>query len=104
MVLEMVPNEVAKIIMESTRVPVIGIGSGSNCDGQILVWHDLLGFDEKKRIFLKRYANLRNNITKALNQYKKEVIENNFPTENNSFNMNEVEYKKLIKKINNESS
>tara|TARA_B100001750_G_C15510390_1_gene603227 strand:+ start:664 stop:1509 length:846 start_codon:yes stop_codon:yes gene_type:complete len=98
-VLEMVPNEVSKIIMDNTKVPIIGIGSGPNCDGQILVWHDLLGFDEKKRIFLKRYANLRSNITKALNQYKKEVIENEFPKDNNSFYMNKNEYEKLLKKI-----
>ena len=94
-----IPNEVSKIIMDNTKVPIIGIGSGPNCDGQILVWHDLLGFDEKKRIFLKRYANLRNNITKALKQYKKEVIENDFPKDNNSFYMNKNEYEKLLKKI-----
>ena len=73
-VLEMVSNEVAQIISETVSVPTIGIGSGSGCDGQVLVVQDLLGMYEKiKPKFVKQYMNLSQDIVKAIESYKKEV-------------------------------
>ncbi|MGI0076165.1 MAG: 3-methyl-2-oxobutanoate hydroxymethyltransferase, partial [Nitrosopumilaceae archaeon] len=72
--LEMVTSEVAKIISESVSVPTIGIGSGKNCDGQVLVIHDMIGmYDKLKPKFVKRYLSLSKEITKAVELYRKDV-------------------------------
>ena len=98
--LEMVTKEVAQIISESISIPTIGIGSGVNCDGQVLVVQDLLGMYEKiKPKFAKRYLELSDEIVKAVGSYKKEVESSQFPTEENSFSMDEVELKKLREEI-----
>ncbi len=98
--LEMVSHEVAQIISETVSVPVIGIGSGVNCDGQVLVVQDLLGMYEKiKPKFAKRYMNLSEDIVKALEDYRKDVKSGEFPTKENSFSMNEEELKKLREQI-----
>ena len=100
--LEMVTKEVAQIISESISIPTIGIGSGVNCDGQVLVVQDLLGMYEKiKPKFAKRYLELSDEIVKAVGSYKKEVESSQFPTEENSFSMDEVELKKLREEIGN---
>ncbi|MFB5635682.1 MAG: 3-methyl-2-oxobutanoate hydroxymethyltransferase, partial [Nitrosopumilus sp.] len=94
--LEMVSHEVAQIISETVNIPVIGIGSGVNCDGQVLVVQDLLGmYDKIKPKFAKRYMNLSEDIVKSLEDYKKDVESGAFPTKENSFSMNEEELKKL---------
>src|SRR5579872_847617 len=70
-VFEMVTRKVSKIITESVRIPTIGIGSGPDCDGQVLVVHDVLGLYEKiKPKFAKRYLELSSEIVKALTSYK----------------------------------
>ena len=98
--LEMVSHEVAQIISETVSVPVIGIGSGVNCDGQVLVVQDLLGmYDKIKPKFAKRYMNLSEDIVKALGDYRKDVESGEFPTKENSFSMNEEELKKLREQI-----
>ena len=98
--LEMVSHEVAQIISETVNVPVIGIGSGVNCDGQVLVVQDLLGmYDKIKPKFAKRYMNLSEDIVKSLEDYKKDVQSGEFPTKENSFSMNEEELKKLREQI-----
>ncbi len=98
--LEMVSHEVAQIISETVSVPVIGIGSGVNCDGQVLVVQDLLGMYEKiKPKFAKRYMNLSEDIVKALEDYRKDVKSGEFPTKENSFSMNEEELEKLREQI-----
>ena len=98
--LEMVSHEVAQIISETVSVPVIGIGSGVNCDGQVLVVQDLLGMYEKiKPKFAKRYMNLSEDIVKALEDYRKDVKSGEFPTKENSFSMSEEELKKLREQI-----
>lgn len=95
-VLEMVSHEVGQIISESINIPTIGIGSGVNCDGQVLVVQDLLGMYEKiKPKFAKRYMNLSEDIVKSLEEYKTDVESGSFPTKENSFSMNEEELKKL---------
>ena len=100
--LEMVTKEVAQIISESINIPTIGIGSGVNCDGQVLVVQDLLGMYEKiKPKFAKRYLELSNEIVKAVGSYKKEVETSQFPKEENSFSIDEDELKKLREEIGN---
>jgi len=98
--LEMVSHEVAQIISETVGVPTIGIGSGVNCDGQVLVVQDLLGmYDKIKPKFAKRYMNLSEDIVKSLGDYKKDVESGEFPTKENWFSMNEEELKKLREQI-----
>ena len=98
--LEMVSHEVAQIISETVSVPIIGIGSGVNCDGQVLVVQDLLGmYDKIKPKFAKRYMNLSEDIVKSLGDYKKDVESGEFPTKENWFSMNEEELKKLREQI-----
>jgi 3-methyl-2-oxobutanoate hydroxymethyltransferase len=94
--LEMVSHEVAKIISESINIPTIGIGSGKNCDGQVLVIHDMLGmYDKLKPKFVKRYLSLSKDITKAVESYKKDVESGRFPTKENWFSMDASELEKL---------
>jgi len=95
-VLECVPDKIAKMITEKLKVPTIGIGAGIFCDGQVLVTHDLLGlFERFKPKFVKRYINLSELILKAIQEYKAEVIEEKFPTQEHSFTIKEEELKKL---------
>jgi 3-methyl-2-oxobutanoate hydroxymethyltransferase len=85
-VLEAVPTQLAKEITESLSIPTIGIGAGPYCDGQVLVYHDVLGiFQEFKPKFVKRYANLRDQIVDAVKQYVSEVKEGIFPDEEHSY-------------------
>jgi ketopantoate hydroxymethyltransferase len=86
-VVECVPAAVAKIVTESVKIPVIGIGAGPYTTGQVLVYHDLLGVmhhpHHEKHVpaFCKRYARLGEDIHKALTQYKEEVHNGDFPTD-----------------------
>lgn len=99
-VLEMVTKEVTQIISEVTSIPTIGIGSGMNCDGQVLVIQDLLGMYEKiKPKFAKRYLNLAEEIVGAISSYKTEITNNEFPKDENSFSMNESELERLREEI-----
>ena len=99
-VLEMVTSQVAKIITEKVTVPTIGIGSGKDCDGQVLVVHDMLGLFEKiKPKFAKRYLSLSEEIRNAVKSYVTDVKKGNFPTNKNEFQMDESEYNKLKEEI-----
>ena len=92
--------EDAKIITEKISVPTIGIGSGKNCDGQVLVVHDMLGLFEKiKPKFAKRYLSLSEEIRNAVKSYVEEVKDEKFPAIENEFQMDELEYNKLRKEI-----
>ncbi len=85
-VLECIPAEVAKEISEMLTIPTIGIGSGINCDGQVLVLHDLLGlYPGRKFKFVKQYANLYEITKKAVEEFCQEVRDKKFPTEEHSF-------------------
>jgi 3-methyl-2-oxobutanoate hydroxymethyltransferase len=85
-VLELVVEEVAMQITEKISVPTIGIGAGRYCDGQVLVWHDLLGINtEFTPKFVKKYANLREVIVKSLEEYISDINEGKFPTDENVF-------------------
>lgn len=86
LVLEMVPEELAKEITESISIPTIGIGGGRYCDGQVLVINDLLGMNETfTPKFLKKYADLSSIVRDAMNEYNREVKSGSFPAENNVF-------------------
>jgi len=99
-VLEMITSEVAKIITEKVTIPTIGIGSGKDCDGQVLVVHDMLGMFEKiKPKFAKRYLSLSEEIRNAVKSYVTEVKEENFPSQENEFLMEKTEYNKLRKDL-----
>ncbi|MDI3476398.1 MAG: 3-methyl-2-oxobutanoate hydroxymethyltransferase [Thermococcaceae archaeon] len=78
-VLEFVLADVAKLVTEEVSIPTIGIGAGPYVDGQVLVWHDILGLYERSPPFAKRYADLRNIIQLALENYREEVKEGKFP-------------------------
>jgi 3-methyl-2-oxobutanoate hydroxymethyltransferase len=85
-VLECVPRTLAKDITEMLAVPTIGIGAGPDCDGQVLVIHDLLGFfagDRPK--FVKSYLNLRQEMDKAIRGFIEEVRSRQFPDDDHSF-------------------
>ncbi len=98
--LEMISHEVSKIITETISVPTIGIGSGAYCDGQVLVVHDLLGMYEKiKPKFVKRYLSLSDEITNAVESYRKDIEGGKFPLKENWFPMEKAEYEKLRKEI-----
>ncbi len=85
-VLEMVPESLAKKVSEQLSIPTIGIGAGPHVDGQVLVLQDLLGFDQDfSPKFLKKYANLGSTITSALMTYDLEVKTKKFPTQEHSF-------------------
>ncbi len=95
-VLECVPDKIARIITEKISVPTIGIGAGADTDGQVLVLHDALGlFDRYTPKFVKKYINLSPMILTAIEEYKREVIEGKFPSAEHSFSIKEEELKKL---------
>jgi 3-methyl-2-oxobutanoate hydroxymethyltransferase len=92
LVLEAVPAPVAKRITELLEIPTIGIGAGVDCDGQVLVWHDLLGlYEGRVPRFVKKYADLAGEITKALEAYAEDVRERRFPEERHTYAMPEQE-------------
>ena len=98
--LEMVTKEVSKIISGSIKVPTIGIGSGPDCDGQVLVVHDMLGLYEKiKPKFAKRYLELSSDIVHAIESYKSDVTSGKFPGAEHSFSIDKTELDRLKKEI-----
>ncbi len=84
-VIEFTAADVAKTITEELSIPTICIGSGPYCDGQVLVLHDLLGLSEQTPPFAKKYADLRNIVINAVQQYVKDVREGRFPSRNHYF-------------------
>ncbi len=90
LILELIPWQLAKLITESVKIPTIGIGAGPYCDGQVLVFHDVVGLSEHKLKLAKRYANLAEIIENALKEYNDDVKNKRFPTvEEHSFSMPE---------------
>jgi 3-methyl-2-oxobutanoate hydroxymethyltransferase len=91
-VLEAVPAPVAAAISARLTVPTIGIGAGPGCDGQVLVYHDLLGlFDRFTPRFVRQYANLQETIHTALTQFRDDVVAQRFPAEEHTYEMDEGE-------------
>jgi len=87
-VLEKVPAEVAKRVTAEVSIPTIGIGAGPDCDGQVLVLHDMLGMSDASPLrFVKQYAHLHSDILKAVSAYAEEVRSGKFPDEDHTFHL-----------------
>ena len=84
-VLECVETSLAKIVTKKIDIPTIGIGASSNCDGQILVLDDLIGLNPIDVRFVKKYLNIRKEITKAVAAYTRDVRNKNFPLKKHSY-------------------
>jgi 3-methyl-2-oxobutanoate hydroxymethyltransferase len=92
LVLEAVPAPVAARITEALAIPTIGIGAGVECDGQVLVWHDLLGlYEGRAPRFVKQYADLASAIQTAVEAYVADVRERRFPEQQHTYSMPEEE-------------
>ena len=86
LVLEKIPASLAKEVSESLNIPIIGIGAGGACDGQVLVVHDMLGMNKGfSPRFLRRYADLHTVMTDAVKAYISDVKEGDFPNENEQY-------------------
>jgi 3-methyl-2-oxobutanoate hydroxymethyltransferase len=85
-VLECVETLLAKIVTKKIDIPTIGIGSSNNCDGQILVFDDLIGLNPIEVRFVKKYSNIRKVMTKAVSNYSKDVRKKVFPKKKHSYN------------------
>ncbi len=94
-VIEFTAAEVAAEITRRVKVPTICIGSGPDCDGQIIVLHDIIGLSEIEPFFAKRYVNVRDLIRKAVLEYVQEVREGKFPSEQHYRRMPREEYEKF---------
>jgi 3-methyl-2-oxobutanoate hydroxymethyltransferase len=85
-VLEGIPRELADIITRRLRIPTIGIGAGPDCDGQVLVFHDLVGLSyQPPAKFVRRYANLRDTLHEALTSFRADVVEGRYPGDHESY-------------------
>jgi 3-methyl-2-oxobutanoate hydroxymethyltransferase len=97
-VLECVPDGVARIITESVDIPTIGIGAGRHCDGQVMVWHDMLGFtgpDHKDAKFVRRYAALELDATTSITRFCEDVREGRYPSSAETYHMTDGMAEKL---------
>lgn len=91
-VFECVPYQVGKLVTETLSIPTIGIGAGSDTDGQVLVYHDILSYGvDRVAKFVKVYGNANALMSQAISSYVEEVKASAFPTKEQSFTMNEAE-------------
>ena len=86
-VLEAIPRELAAKVTERLSIPTIGIGAGPDCDGQVLVIHDVLGMSEHSPKFAGQWADLSSEISKAINAYRSDVESGAFPADSQSFHV-----------------
>lgn len=87
-VLEAVPADVARMVTDAVDVPTVGIGAGASCDGQVLVYHDILGIEDQLRPkFVRRYAELGSEATKAIRSYAEDVRSGRFPNDEESYHL-----------------
>jgi 3-methyl-2-oxobutanoate hydroxymethyltransferase len=85
-VLEKIPAQLAKEVSSSLTIPTIGIGAGNDCDGQVLVMHDMLGINtEFKPRFLRQYSNISEQATQAVRKYIQDVKSRDFPNEKEQY-------------------
>jgi 3-methyl-2-oxobutanoate hydroxymethyltransferase len=97
LVLESIPANLATYVSKHLQIPTIGIGAGNGCDGQVLVWQDILGMNASfQPKFVKAYANLHQTITDALSQYQQDVQMRAFPSSEHSREMDETEWKHFM--------
>jgi 3-methyl-2-oxobutanoate hydroxymethyltransferase len=96
-VLEGVPDTVARLVTEGVSVPTIGIGAGPWCDGQVLVFHDVLGLEDRVLPkFVRRYASLKADAVAALARYADDVRAGRFPSDDESYHLSEEVSRQLI--------
>lgn len=101
LVLESIPVEVAGLISKQLTIPAIGIGAGTECDGQVLVTHDLLGlFDRFTPSFVKKYADLYPEMERAFREYIEDVRTRRFPAPEHSNMMDPQAYRSLVRELN----
>lgn len=95
-VLELVPHQLARFITDQLHIPTIGIGAGVGCDGQVQVFHDVLGlFDAFVPRHTRRFAEVGQTIQQALTQYRQSVEDRTFPSLDHAFHMDEAIFKQL---------
>jgi 3-methyl-2-oxobutanoate hydroxymethyltransferase len=98
-ILECIPMEVARIITEKLKVPTIGIGAGPFCDGQVLVFHDLVGFSNGYLPkFVRKYVDLHEIISRAVKEYIEDVKKGKFPDSSHSYHLKAEKLDELIRK------
>ncbi|MEW6103323.1 MAG: 3-methyl-2-oxobutanoate hydroxymethyltransferase [bacterium] len=85
LVLECIPGSLAKKITESLKIPTIGIGSGIHCDGQILVLNDMIGLTERSPKFVRKYLNMKDEISRAIKRFIEDVLKGDFPRKEESY-------------------
>ncbi len=86
LIVEKIPSQLGQTISEQVSIPVVGIGAGNGCDGQVLVFHDMIGLNpEFKPKFVKRYADLYSQISSGVSQYIQEVKDASFPSDKESY-------------------
>jgi 3-methyl-2-oxobutanoate hydroxymethyltransferase len=96
-VLEAIPSPVAGVISHKLRIPTIGIGAGPECDGQVLVYHDLLGlFDRFMPRFVKQYAQVGQLVLQSLQAFAEDVHSGQFPSEEHTYSIGEQELKVFL--------
>lgn len=100
LVLESIPGRLAELVSQRLDIPTIGIGAGVGCDGQVLVTHDLLGlFERFTPRFVKRYANLAEEMKNAFSEYISDVKAKSFPGAEHTVEMREDEWERLEQKL-----
>lgn len=98
-VAEFVTAEVAEYISRALKIPVIGIGSGPGCDGQVLVLHDVLGLYDKSPPFSKKYIDLSQLVRDAVSRYVSEVLEGVFPSDEYTKHMKREEFEEFLSRV-----
>ena len=99
-VFEGIPKELSRLLTKAASVPTIGIGAGPDCDGQVLVLQDMLGFyGDAVPKFVRRYANLREVISSAINEFQVDVQEGTFPSDDESYSMTQETLSSLLQEL-----
>ncbi len=103
LLLEGIPPEVGKLITENLKIPTLGIGAGPYCDGQVLIVNDMLGiFEVFTPKFVKKYANLAEEMRRAFREYISDIKNGRFPSEEHCYKMRageEERLKDMLKKV-----
>jgi 3-methyl-2-oxobutanoate hydroxymethyltransferase len=96
LVLEGVPDEVARLVTDAVSIPTIGIGAGPHCDGQVLVFHDLLGIEDRiKPKFVRRYADVKATSIEAMATFADDVRTGRFPADDESYHLTDAQAEAL---------
>jgi 3-methyl-2-oxobutanoate hydroxymethyltransferase len=100
LILEAIPDRVARLIAQRLRIPAIGIGAGAACDGQVLVTNDLLGtFEQFTPKFVRRYADLPAVMEQAFRAYIDDVAQRRFPGPEHSYSLDDTEFEALLREL-----